>query len=553
MSWGTHAVFIAPAQIEGQFDSVSLDLAGGAIILIYVGSSEGWKVRNNIGYVGATGALGATGPSGASGSTGPQGSNGTDGATGATGTTGEQGATGLQGATGPAGQDGIIGIDGATGATGPAGQDGATGPSGATGLTGATGPAGPIEGTVAGGDLSGTYPNPTVARIQGQSISTAQPLDGQTLQYIAASNSWVPGSIPAGGSGGGGLMFYFNENTSADLPLDGLPYTTPGNTPITVKELGRVADIPQTTITSGHLPTNSYDIVAAFVSDVMDPDVTQIPAGIWDFNLWISSDAGVVNQVFFKISIYKYNGTTATLLSSSDDVYVYDPNAVGQYTASVIVPNTTIALTDRIYIEFLGKASSANKSITFKFGDGTPAHVHTTIPTVGGTGLVKTINGVMQNPASLLVDADVASNAAISLSKLDQALATTGQVISYGVNGWAPKALTTADIASFSSAASAAAPVQSVNTRTGNITLSKSDVGLDNVDNTADANKQFTTAQIIGFTSALNSALSNSTSGVQSIVTGISGATALTNIMQITQAGYNAITPSANTLYIIVG
>jgi hypothetical protein len=413
----------------------------------------------------------------------------------------------------------------------------------------------------------------------------------------------VPGSIPAGGSGGGGLMFYFNENTSADPPLDGLPYTTPGNTPITVKELGRVADIPQTTITSGHLPTNSYDIVAAFVSDVMDPDVTQIPAGIWDFNLWISSDAGVVNQVFFKISIYKYNGTTATLLSSSDDVYVYDPNAVGQYTASVIVPNTTIALTDRIYIEFLGKASSANKSITFKFGDGTPAHVHTTIPTVGGTGLVKTINGVMQNPASLLVDADVASNAAISLSKLDQALATTGQVISYGVNGWAPKALTTADIASFSSAASAAAPVQSVNTRTGNITLSKSDVGLDNVDNTADANKQFTTsqitgftsaaglaapvqsvntrtgnitlsksdvgldnvdntadankqfttAQIIGFTSALNSALSNSTSGVQSIVTGISGATALTNIMQITQAGYNAITPSANTLYIIVG
>jgi len=40
---------------------------------------------------------------------------------------------------------------------------------------------------------------------------------------------------------------------------------------------------------------------------------------------------------------------------------------------------------------------------------------------------------------------------------------------------------------------------------------------------------------------------------VDSNITGIAGATSLTNMMQITQAGYNAITPAANTLYIIVG
>jgi len=37
---------------------------------------------------------------------------------------------------------------------------------------------------------------------------------------------------------------------------------------------------------------------------------------------------------------------------------------------------------------------------------------------VAGSGLVKTVNGVYQTPASLLVDVDVASNAAIAQSKI---------------------------------------------------------------------------------------------------------------------------------------
>lgn len=44
-------------------------------------------------------------------------------------------------------------------------------------------------------------------------------------------------------------------------------------------------------------------------------------------------------------------------------------------------------------------------------------------------------------------------------------------------------------------AINAAAPVQSVAGKTGNVTLNKSDVGLSNVDNTSDANKPVSTAQ----------------------------------------------------------
>ncbi|MCS6951125.1 MAG: hypothetical protein NZ520_11755, partial [bacterium] len=44
----------------------------------------------------------------------------------------------------------------------------------------------------AGGDLSGTYPNPTVARLQGRAVHNAAPADGQVLKWSAANNRWEP-------------------------------------------------------------------------------------------------------------------------------------------------------------------------------------------------------------------------------------------------------------------------------------------------------------------------------------------------------------------------
>jgi hypothetical protein len=263
----------------------------------------------------------------------------------------------------------------------------------------------------AGGDLSGNLPSPTVAKIQGNAVSEAAPSNGQVLQWNGTA--WVPGEIPSGGSGGGGQVFFFNYNTAADAPTTGLP-----TTPTIVKELGRVSDTTGTSYTSGTLSQVAYDLVVHFVTDVLDPNITAIPAGLFDFNFWAASNANAANQTIVQFKVFKYDGTTATLLSTSDDISIYDPTVTAQYIASVVIPQTTISASDRLYIQFLGKATQNNKTVTFNFGATQPAHVHTTVPSIGGSGLVKVVDGVFQSPASLLVNADVATNAAIALSKV---------------------------------------------------------------------------------------------------------------------------------------
>jgi len=158
--------------------------------------------------------------------------------------------------------------------------------------------------------------------------------------------------------------------------------------------------------------------------------VSYWPAGIWDFNIWCAGTANAGAQTVLQLRIYKYDGTTPTLIATSGDAVVSNNGTPVQTAVSLVIPQTDVEVTDRLYIEVRAKATGNNHTVTISFGDSTPSHVHTTLSSVGGSGLVKVIDGTFQSPASLLVDADVSASAAIAQSKISGLVADLAAKVS---------------------------------------------------------------------------------------------------------------------------
>ena len=243
----------------------------------------------------------------------------------------------------------------------------------------------------------------TVEKIRGKTVSAATPSTGNVLQWDGSNIVWA--APAAGGSGGGGVTFYFNFNTTVDNPTAGLP--TLDNS-VLYKELGRAPEAAATTVTSVQLiNSGNYSNVCGFVTDVMDPDSLTLPRGLWDFNVWCycSDDAQQNTTIRATVYQYKANGTYVSLGTSAHAALT---NVSSLVTLSLTVEQRTLDVDDRIAVILEASSSSNNKHIVVEFGGSKPSHTHTTIPSVGGTGLVRVVDGVIQSQGAKVLNSDFA-------------------------------------------------------------------------------------------------------------------------------------------------
>jgi hypothetical protein len=140
-----------------------------------------------------------------------------------------------------------------------------------------------------------------------------------------------------GGSGGGAsLSFYLNGSVSQGT-IGGVAFREMDRTPI----LGAGTDFT--------INANGY--IQSFITDAGVPNLLEIPAGNWNFETYFSASSGGGSPSFY-IELYKWNGTTLSLIASNSATprLITDGTNIEAYFSALAVPQTTLLATDRLAV-----------------------------------------------------------------------------------------------------------------------------------------------------------------------------------------------------------
>ena len=139
-------------------------------------------------------------------------------------------------------------------------------------------------------------------------------------------------------------QYYFNGSINQGVTVNGFA----------CKELSTTAIVG----TSSNFNKTGAGVIASFITDAGNPGITEITAGTWTISGYYSiATAFAGAKVQYKL--YKYAGTTATLLATSDETTLTSLTKI-VYNTNMTVATTALLNTDRIIIEvnYLGTTTN---------------------------------------------------------------------------------------------------------------------------------------------------------------------------------------------------
>ena len=159
---------------------------------------------------------------------------------------------------------------------------------------------------------------------------------GIASQYIRGDGTLA--NFPASTGGGASVSYYLNGSVSQGT-IGGVAYKEMNGTPV----IGAGTDFT----------INADGYIAQFITDVGDPNKLLIPAGNWNFEIYFSASSGGGSPKFY-IELYKYDGTTFTLIASNSATpeNITGGTSIDLYFTALAVPPTTLLVTDRLAVRF---------------------------------------------------------------------------------------------------------------------------------------------------------------------------------------------------------
>jgi len=169
---------------------------------------------------------------------------------------------------------------------------------------------------------------------------------GTAAQYIRGDGTLA--DFPTTGGGGSSVSYYLNGSVNQGT-FGGNTYYEMSKTPI----LGAGTDFS--------IGSNGY--IAQFITDAGDPNLLEIPGGNWNLEFYFSASSGGGSPNFY-VELYKYNGTTFTLIASnstSPELIAFG-TTINPYFSSLAVSQTSLLATDRLAIRIY--VNTSGRTIT---------------------------------------------------------------------------------------------------------------------------------------------------------------------------------------------